>query len=101
MSTLTEQELRTLAYYAIGVASEGKDEAYRLSFAGKWPVAVTCPDGAAVHAAGAAARSAAATSAGSGSAGRNAGATGGFARLSASALTGRGMTRGRTACNGA
>jgi hypothetical protein len=35
MSTLTEQELRTLAYYAIGVASEGKDEAYRLSFAGK------------------------------------------------------------------
>lgn len=34
MSTLTEQELRTLAYYAIGVASEGKDEAYRLSFAG-------------------------------------------------------------------
>lgn len=34
MPTLTDNELRALAYYAVGVTSEGKDMAYRLSFAG-------------------------------------------------------------------
>lgn len=34
MPQLTDDELHALAYYAIGVASEGKDEAYQLSFAG-------------------------------------------------------------------
>lgn len=35
MPGLTDKELRAIAYYAIGVASEGKDVAYRLGFAGK------------------------------------------------------------------
>lgn len=34
MPTLTDNELRAIAYYAVGVTSEGKDVAYRLSFAG-------------------------------------------------------------------
>lgn len=34
MPGLTDKELRAIAYYAIGVGSEGKDVAYRLSFAG-------------------------------------------------------------------
>lgn len=34
MPTLTDNELRALAYYAVGLTSEGKDMAYRLSFAG-------------------------------------------------------------------
>ena len=34
MPGLTDDELRAIAYYVIGVGSEGKDVAYRLSFAG-------------------------------------------------------------------
>ena len=34
MSGLTQKEQQALAYYAIGVSSEGGDRAYRLSFAG-------------------------------------------------------------------
>lgn len=37
MPGLTDDELRVIAYYAIGVGSEGKDVAYRLSFAGTHP----------------------------------------------------------------
>ena len=33
MSNLTKAELRAVAYYAIGVASEGGDVAYKLSIA--------------------------------------------------------------------
>ncbi|WAT16317.1 peptidoglycan-binding domain-containing protein [Xanthomonas fragariae] len=35
MADLTDNELRALAYYSIGVSSEGGDVAYQLSFAGK------------------------------------------------------------------
>ena len=42
MSNLTDAELRALAYYAIGVTSEGKDVAYKLSFCGN---ATTGPNG--------------------------------------------------------
>lgn len=34
MPTLTDNELRALAHYAVGVTSEGKDMAYRLTFPG-------------------------------------------------------------------
>jgi peptidoglycan hydrolase-like protein with peptidoglycan-binding domain len=34
MPTLTDNEARSLIYFAIGVSSEGSDKAYRLSFAG-------------------------------------------------------------------
>lgn len=34
MPGLSDDEMRAIAYYAIGVGSEGKDTAYRLSFAG-------------------------------------------------------------------
>lgn len=36
MPGLTNDELRAITYYAIGVGSEGKDVAYRLSFAGTY-----------------------------------------------------------------
>ena len=42
MPNLTESELRAVAYYAIGVASEGGDVAYKLSFCGD---ATKGPDG--------------------------------------------------------
>jgi hypothetical protein len=35
MPALTDDELRAIAYYAVGVTSEGKDVAYQLGFAGK------------------------------------------------------------------
>jgi hypothetical protein len=35
MSSLTENELRAIAYYSIGVSSEGKDVAYQLSLCGQ------------------------------------------------------------------
>ncbi|WP_082065180.1 peptidoglycan-binding protein [Xanthomonas sp. MUS 060] len=35
MTNLTDNELRALVYYSIGVSSEGGDVAYQLSFAGK------------------------------------------------------------------
>ncbi|WP_267897547.1 hypothetical protein [Dyella psychrodurans] len=34
MANLTDDELRAIAYYSVGVSSEGKDVAYQLSFAG-------------------------------------------------------------------
>src|SRR5689334_11318647 len=42
MRNLTDDELRAIAYYAVGVASEGKDVAYALSFCGD---ALTGPRG--------------------------------------------------------
>ncbi|WP_285404872.1 hypothetical protein [Luteibacter sp. ME-Dv--P-043b] len=34
MADLTDNELRAVAYFSIGVSSEGKDASYRLAFAG-------------------------------------------------------------------
>lgn len=34
MSTLTKEEAEAVIYFAVGVATEGSDAAYRLSFAG-------------------------------------------------------------------
>lgn len=34
MADLTDNELRAIAYFSIGVSSEGKDASYRLAFAG-------------------------------------------------------------------
>ena len=34
MSTLTKEEAEAVIYFAVGVATEGGDAAYRLSFAG-------------------------------------------------------------------
>lgn len=35
MSALTNEEANAVIYFAVGVATEGGDTAYRLSFAGK------------------------------------------------------------------